>query len=281
MLADLVMWSKRGPKGYILSRINKVVPPEVVKQKILVIDSLNDLTVSPDVFKHYGWQLHLNDGVGIGGAANTALDCVESEFFASFEDDLLLAADWFSKMSKLMELPNVAIASGVRFVSAPNSIHQLEASGCLKETKKNPLQTSVGKTLDNTLYRTAIMKEMGFARTKTGSGIDTVLSFEIEKKGYHWLVDYSAVSVHLKTNDLLSHLQRYAWYGKALRELRSYLSTQKHPKMDNKFFIFRVLKAIPSGFLYAYLRRTPSIAYTYPLVRLAYFIGWVQGAKYE
>ena len=95
---DLVMWAKNGSRTLdpVLQRISQVVPKEVVNHKILVDDKSTDNT--PEIAKKYGWSVYPNRGVGISDGANTALSYVSTEYFLSFEQDLLLAPQWWSKI---------------------------------------------------------------------------------------------------------------------------------------------------------------------------------------
>ena len=44
------------------------------------------------------WKVVLNEGQGISDNANTALSQVSADFFISFEQDLLIAWDWWSNL---------------------------------------------------------------------------------------------------------------------------------------------------------------------------------------
>lgn len=47
-----------------------------------------------------------------------------------------------------------------------------------------------GKTLDNTIYRTKVIKALGgFPHTNSGAGVDTILVYRLQKAGYHWAVE--------------------------------------------------------------------------------------------
>ena len=77
MKVDLVMWTLNGEKTLplVLSRINKVIPIEVVNQKLIVDDGSKDNTVT--IAKKYGWNVIKNEGKGISDGANTALKHVQ------------------------------------------------------------------------------------------------------------------------------------------------------------------------------------------------------------
>ena len=73
MKVDLVMWTLNGEKTLplVLSRINEVIPKDIVNQKLIVDDGSNDKTVA--IARKYGWNVIKNEGKGISDAANTAL----------------------------------------------------------------------------------------------------------------------------------------------------------------------------------------------------------------
>jgi glycosyltransferase involved in cell wall biosynthesis len=105
---DLVMWTKNGEKTLplVLNRVNEVIPSEAINRKILVDDHSVDYT--QDIADLFGWNIVFNEGKGISDGANTALKNVETEYFISFEQDLLLSRDWWSKIPPYLENPLVA-----------------------------------------------------------------------------------------------------------------------------------------------------------------------------
>ena len=80
----------------------------------------------------FGWTVAFNEGKGISDGANTALKRVESKWFISFEQDLILARDWWNKIPKALENPKVAAASGMRFADKPAGF-----GGCSSTWQKN------------------------------------------------------------------------------------------------------------------------------------------------
>ncbi|TRO54958.1 glycosyltransferase family 2 protein, partial [Candidatus Bathyarchaeota archaeon] len=116
---DLVMWTKNGSKTLqsVLKRIGEVIPEKIVGNRIIVDDNSSDNTRK--IAESFGWQVSFNEGTGISDGANTALKRVTSEYFASFEQDLLLSREWWEKIPPLLEKPNVAAASGMRFADKP------------------------------------------------------------------------------------------------------------------------------------------------------------------
>src|SRR4030067_1780963 len=165
---DLVMWTKNGVRTLplVLKRINEVIPSRFVNQKVVVDDQSSDDTVS--IARRFGWKTLFNEGKGISEGANTALKHVESERFVSFEQDLLLSLEWWKTIPPLLDSPNVAAASGMRFASQPRGVRALQLYVARKyrgeanlsswlRTRRNAAFT-LGSTLDNTIYKTHVIR---------------------------------------------------------------------------------------------------------------------------
>ena len=188
---DLVMWTKNGSQTLpgVLQRINEVIPKEVVNKKIIVDDESSDST--PHIASSFGWSVILNKGHGISDGANTALEQVTSDFFVSFEQDLLLASNWWQKIPPLLESSSVAAASGMRFADKPPGIKKMqeyvgkkyrgEANLASWLRSRDMSAFTLGKTLDNTIYKTRIIRNLGgFPKLRVTAGVDTALAYKID-----------------------------------------------------------------------------------------------------
>ena len=82
MKVDLVMWTLNGEKTLplVLSRINEIIPKDIVNQKLIVDDGSKDNTVA--ISRKFGWNVITNEGKGISDGANTALKHVQTHIFA-------------------------------------------------------------------------------------------------------------------------------------------------------------------------------------------------------
>ena len=91
------MWTKNGAETLplVLLRISEAIPEESVNMKLVVDDQSTDTT--RDIAIAAGWKVVSNNGKGISDGANTALRHVESNLFVSFEQDMLLARDWWCR----------------------------------------------------------------------------------------------------------------------------------------------------------------------------------------
>ncbi len=284
----LVMWTYNGAATLpaVLKRISEVIPNKFVAKKIISDDRSTDGT--REIAESFGWTVVLDEGKGISDNANTALEHVETEFFVSFEQDLLLARDWWAKVPRALENPRVAAASGMRFADRPRGVHALQLYVAKKYRGEAQLESwlrgremaafTLGKTLDNTIYRTSVVREVGgFPKLASSSGVDTLLSYEIDVHGYQWFVDYNVQSVHLRS-DLRQELNHQFWYAKQLPEMWRKISAVTHkkaPPVTKLGVLQRFVMSPLTGLFMAYTTREPSLAYIHPLIRLYYLRGYL------
>lgn len=108
------MWTKNGAKTLplVLERISEVIPNRFINKRIIADDPSSDDT--QEIARTFGWTIVPNEGSGISDGANTALRHVTSEFFISFEQDLLLAPSWWQKIPNHLSDQEFAIASVAR-----------------------------------------------------------------------------------------------------------------------------------------------------------------------
>jgi glycosyltransferase involved in cell wall biosynthesis len=288
MKVDLVMWTKNGSNTLpsVLKRINEVVPSEFVGQKLIVDDKSVDNT--REVAKVFGWTVVFNEGTGISDGANTALKHVKAERFISFEQDLLLSRDWWSKIPCYLENPQVAAASGMRFADVPGGVRKLQQYVAKKYRGESELASwlrtrqmaafTLGKTLDNTIYRTKIIKALGgFPKMRLNAGVDTILAYKLAQVGYHWVVNYNVQSIHLRKG-LKQELRHQYWYGTQLNEIwrRIETETNKSPPVTRFGIIYRFFTSPFTGLFVAFKTNEPSITYIHPLIRFYYMKGLLE-----
>jgi glycosyltransferase involved in cell wall biosynthesis len=285
---DLVMWTYNGARTLpsVLKRINQAIPAEFVNKKIISDDHSTDDTRK--IAESLGWTVVLNKGKGISDNANNALSNVESEFFVSFEQDLLLDFNWWSKVPPALSNPMIGAASGMRFADKPPAIRKLQLYVAKKYRGEAQLESwlrgremaafTLGKTLDNSIFRTSVIRAIGgFPKLTSSSGVDTVLAYEIDQQGYQWFVDYTVQSIHLRSG-LAQELNHQYWYAKQLNEMWRNISTKTNtraPPVTKSGVISRFVISPFTGLFMAYKTREPSIAYVHPLIRLYYLRGYL------
>ena len=292
---DIISWVKDGdwvlPKT--LKNLEETLPSEFVHRKIAVDDHSSDDTVK--VLKDFGWEVYSNPDSGISSGANYALTKVDCPFFMSFEQDLLLSKDWWSRVPELLDDPEVAVASGVRFSTKPKAVHDLEKyvyRKYLMEERIAPYLSdrkasafTLGKTLDNTIYTTDAVRAIGgFPEMSTSSGIDTILSYKLRSCGFKWSVDPYCHSVHLRRG-LSQELRHQRWYAIAAVEARETIKKfGLQLPWDNfnlgiKHSGFRLLMAPAVGMFVALKMRNPMISLVHPLIKLFNFVGYLDSLK--
>jgi glycosyltransferase involved in cell wall biosynthesis len=275
---DLVMWTKNGAQTLqpVLKRINQVIPAEAVNQRLIVDDQSTDNT--PELALSSGWRVVPNEGKGISDGANTALRHVETEHFVSFEQDLLLAQDWWRKIPPCLSDPKVAVASGIRFNRYPEVVKRIQeytAEGYRSADKPSHFLPYV-KSLDNTIYRTRVIRDVGgFPKMAMSVGIDHLLSQKIFMANWKWKVDYSVHSVHLRKG-LRNELEHNYWYGTHADELERALFQRN---IDTHALLRRVLLSPVRGLQIAVKKRAPEAVYVYPLMRMCLLSGVFAGRR--
>ena len=285
------MWTKNGAKTlpFVLKRINEVIPREFVNIRVIADDQSEDNTV--EIAQSFGWTVVLNEGTGISDGANTALKHIASEYFISFEQDLLLAHDWWKKVPPLLENPRVAAASGMRFADKPRGIRKLQQyvakkyrgeanlSSWLRNRQKAAF--TLGNTLDNTIYKTKIIRALGgFPKIKVNAGVDTTLAYRIQRAGYTWMVNYNVSSIHIRKG-LRQELSHQYWYGTQLHEIwgRIETETNQRPPITKFDVLYRFFLSPFTGAFVALKTKEPTITLIHPLIRFYYLKGFLETGK--
>jgi glycosyltransferase involved in cell wall biosynthesis len=288
---DLVMWTKNGAKTLplVLKRISEVIPSKFVNKRVIADDRSSDNT--REIAQAFGWKVVFNEGSGISDGANTALKHVTSEWFISFEQDLLLAREWWEKIPPLLENPRIAAASGMRFADKPQGVKKLQQYVAKKYRGESSLSSwlksrqmaafTLGKTLDNTVYKTKVVKALGgFPKMPVNAGVDTILAYKFEQSGYHWIVDYTVQSMHLRKG-LKQELRHQYWYGTQLYAIwnRIEAETNKPPPVTRFGIMYRFFTSPFTGLFVALKTKEPTITYIHPLIRFYYMKGLLEAVK--
>jgi hypothetical protein len=268
---DVVLWV-RNPGGlleWVLRRIEQVIPKEYINQKIVVIDRCYDST-SWWCYK-LGWKKVECNGWGISDAANSALSLVETHYFCSVEQDVILARNWWDHVSKLITKQGVAAVSGVRYLPENHFCYNIERYN-------SQHQPEYGKTLDNTIWNTEALRSIGGFPKLTNAGLDTYLSEKLRCSGYQWLVDTDVQSLHVHKG-LHSELMRYRFYGLSLPELNSRLIefSKTCDTPDERSLFIKFIKSPIAGLKLCRAMGDSRLLLSYPLVRLYWLLGYLRG----
>lgn len=276
---DLVMWIKDGSRTlpFVLKRIGEVIPEESVNNRIVVDDYSMD--ESREIANSFGWHTIFNEGKGICDAANTALKHVETDFFISFEQDLLLAREWWQEVPKHVSQPKVAIASGVRFPGQPMALRKLYEyiiEWCETRESHDAAGFLYSRTLDNTIYKTNIIRKLGgFPKLNVSSGLDNILAQQISSAGHEWKVIYDVRSIHLRKG-LKDELSHQYWHGTCTDELNRILFNKP---VDLRRRVLHLLLSPLMGLRIAIKKKASQAVYIYPLIHLNKLRGIINGRQ--
>ena len=280
MKVDLVMWTLNGEKTLplVLSRINRIIPKDIVNQRLIVDDGSKDNTVT--IAGKYGWTVLKNEGKGISDGANTALKHVQTSYFCSFEQDVVLSSNWWNKVSALiLNKQDVAAACGLRFLPRNNFCYSIEP---YQLTRKDvDFHGGYGKTLDNTIWNTTILRSIGGFPKVNFAGIDTFLFNMFKLKGYEWLVDYDVRSLHLHYGGLLNEFKHYYFYGRSLPQIYSRLNISLYENENTGALFLRFVKSPISSFKMALKMHDSRLIFSYPIIRLCWLLGYIRGTSWK
>ena len=184
---DLVIWTLNSEETlpYTLNSIEKQIPKKHINQKIIVDGKSSDKT--KEIAEFFGWNF-ISCKRGIGKQANKALFLVETEIFASFEHDIVLCDNWLLKIMDTIKPKRVAVSQGVRLSINP-TLRAIE-----KYSLKRNLRYS---SIDNTLYKTKIIKNLGGFPDYPVS-CDRHLQDKIIENGFKWVINRNIISKHFK-----------------------------------------------------------------------------------
>jgi len=259
MKLDLCIWTKNGAKTLlpVLKRVEEVIPDEEVWKKIAVDDSSTDNTV--EILKEFNWKIYQNYEGFINGGTNEALKHVETEFFVSIEQDVLLSPKWWDVVPDHMKDEKVAVAQGIELSTnkAERALEKLK----VKRLKQIPFEerSKMWFSIGNNIYRSGIIKKLGFVDDPVAMG---PFYKKVMSRRFKWITDVNVVSTHLHGNlfDAISHTVRF------------YELTRQRTDIDNMSLLryFAGVAASPlKGFTLSITSKEPIVQFFYPLKRLA------------
>lgn len=256
MKVDLVMWAKNGSETLpqVLKRIDDVIPLGNVNKCIFVDDYSTDNSV--EIAEKFGWKIYENKEGFVVGGVKEALKHVTTKFFVSVEQDVVLAKNWWSSIPSYMKDPRVAVACGVRKRFPPN--RTLDA---IEEFRSERFQrpTTLHCTLDNTIYRTSMIREIGIP-TEFPLSVDLALYERVKQAGYNSVVVKNVVSYHLRKGSIeeVLHTHKHIVLTKTKR-----FADTTHVNLL-KIFMYSPFRATQI----VLEKKRPTVLIVYPLMRL-------------
>jgi hypothetical protein len=150
-----------------------------------------------------------------------------------------------------MVKPDVAVVQGIRIATHPILKKLDEYTYSRKDA---PVELS----LDNNLMRTKIIRQLGGFPDKCPICVVLQLANVISTTNYHWIVDKSVVSQHLRTN-----LKKY--YKNVYHQYAACKCNKSNLRLNIRLFLTSPLRAIHI----AGTQKCMQLLFVYPRIRLS------------
>ncbi|MBU1082678.1 MAG: glycosyltransferase family 2 protein [Spirochaetes bacterium] len=244
---DLLMWTYNSSRTLfrVLSRINEVIPSDYVNRKIAVDGGSDDGTCA--IAESLGWEVH-HCKKGIPFQANFGLSLVETDYFASFEHDILICDNWLERVSSWMS-GSVAVVHGIRLSVNPY-LSVLEHEAIMRGMRVT--------SIDNNLYNTKFIRAIGGFDDSLAFSCDTELRERIENNGMSWVVLPNVLSVHLKED-----FRRSAHHFQSFKLVDRYGGNAGF-----KVCLIGLVRSVPVGLILGFKYRMPLMVLYYMYWRL-------------
>ncbi len=152
---DAVMWVRDGMRTLPRCALGIGIALEGrIGRKIAIDDGSRD--GSAEFLKGQGWHVFHNTKGGIGNAANQALALVQTPWFASVEQDVVLPAGFLAQLEP-WKAQGVAVVSGRRYASV-RAVASVE-----RYLHRFPPGEKDFPSIDCAIWNTGVMRKVGFA----------------------------------------------------------------------------------------------------------------------
>jgi glycosyltransferase involved in cell wall biosynthesis len=259
---DLVIWTYNSASTLdgCLTSIESAIPPNRICHKIAVDGGSKDQTW--EILAHHDWSVHTTRP-GIATQANKALSLVDTDYYASFEHDAFIQLGWFERIFPLLANPRVAIAQGFRCFKGSELLKKMD-----DYQKRGHYPSWANYSLDNTLYRTRTIRELGGYPYGCPYSTDSLLREQIIQHGYNWLVDAGTITYHYKPSywQFLRHSLR------AMMKCRTYWFLKHDLEMPMPEQLLRTMLSPISAARIAGETHSAPVLVAYPLMRYSRFL---------
>lgn len=165
-------------------------------------------------------KLITETSVPLGLARQRAISKVSTEWFVFIDDDVILASDWYSRISKYMALRDVGVVQGIT-LSWGLGREWDQAINQHQPKKVNSVPNSKwGRGYsNNALIKTELVRDWMPSNAKLQANEDLELTKYIQRKGYQWL-RIPVAAYHLRSWNKIR--RNGFWHGKTLRYVSIY-----------------------------------------------------------
>jgi glycosyltransferase involved in cell wall biosynthesis len=255
---DLLMWTynSQATLEESLSSIEGALPEDRVCHRIIVDGGSSDATEK--IARRHCWDFYVTHP-SIPVQANFGLRMVDTDFYASFEHDIVLSPSWMPRIERLMNLRDVAVAQGIRLSKGVPSLEALD--------RWSYFRGRYSYSMDNNMYRTESIRKLGGYPLDCPMTTDGFLRRKVLAQGMRWIIDPGCISWHLRAGfpeylrHVIQHLQNanFLWEPEGSR-----LSTIR---------LLKIFLTSPyTGQKIASKMHTPSIIVDYPLLRFVLLV---------
>jgi hypothetical protein len=218
----------------------------MIHHKIAVDGGSKDNTLS--ILKSHGWDTWTTTP-GIPGQANLALSHVDTDFFACFEHDVVLNKSWTRILENFNGDEKLMGVSGKRNYDGSKTMLAIDTYAM----KRGNAGSAWKYPIDNTIFKTEIVRRLGGFPTYCPFSADTLLRIKALNNNYRWIADERFVSKHLRDSFLATarHNVRHLIMSRLVWQKESRL------KMPPSFRVFRLMMTPITGARIAAQEKAP------------------------
>lgn len=152
-------------------------------------------------------------GVGASAALNAGLARVRCPFVAQVDQDVVLHANWLTRLLARFDAPDVAAVQGQYVTDARASFFARVMGRDLQERYAAIADETTHVCTGNTVYRTEALRQVGGFDETLGYGYDNDVSYRLRRAGFRLRYCADAQSTHRWRNGARGYLQQQYGFG--------------------------------------------------------------------